>query len=79
MKVRMKSVWEDHMYTRKELMINSKCLPQTTVKNLGCGVVGKSIKWQKGLVMGFKGKKLVSRENGRDQGLPRSLFSGTVS
>ena len=55
MKVRMKSVWEDHMYTRKELMINSKCLPQTTVKNLGCEVVCKSIKWQKGLVMGFKG------------------------
>ena len=52
---RMKSVWEDHMYTRKELMINSKCLPQTTVKNLGCEVVCKSIKWQKGLVMGFKG------------------------
>lgn len=54
----MKSVWEDHMYTRKELMINSKCLPQTTVKKEECEVVGKSIKWQKGLAMGFKGQKI---------------------
>lgn len=43
MKVRMKSVWEDHMYTRKELMINSKCLPQSTID---CDISGHNLATQ---------------------------------